>query len=85
MLWRPVVDANILNCKVIPGEEFLTQHRLVKADLMITGRPKKKWEGIKKLNIWNLQDPALQEEFMRNVSADNSSFHGTWVELKGGV
>ena len=82
ILWRPVNDAKILNCKVIPGEECLTQHRLVRADFMITGGSKKKWKGIKKLKLWKLKDPVLQEEFKRNVSADMSNFHGTWVEIE---
>ena len=82
ILRRPVFDAKVLNCKVIPGEECLTQHRLVRADIMISGGVKKKWKCIQKLKLWKLKEAALQEEFKMKVSNDVSNFHGTWLEVE---
>ena len=39
--WRTMLDINLLNCKLIPGEECLIQRRLVRADFKLKAWKKK--------------------------------------------
>ncbi|KAK3884019.1 hypothetical protein Pcinc_011688 [Petrolisthes cinctipes] len=52
----------VQNCKVIPGEECITQHWLLCADLvlkMMMMRLKKK-RGEKRIKVWRLKNPDIQ-------------------------
>ena len=71
-----------MDCKAIPGEECLTQHRLVRADFEVRGVRRKKWKGLKKLKVWKLKDKIIQREFSREVEAGAASFNGTWEETE---
>ena len=82
VLWRPRRDLNLTNCKAIPGEECLTQHRLVRADFKIQGLQRKEWRGIKKLKVWKLQEQDTRQEFLQEVSRGSRSFDGTWAKAR---
>ena len=46
------------NCKVIPGEACLTQHRLLRAEVVIRGGKKRVWKrGEMKIKAWKLKGP----------------------------
>ena len=82
VLCRPRSDLRLVDCKAIPGEECLTQHRLVRADFEIKGIWKKQWKGSKKLKVWKLKDENIQREFAREVAVGSASFNGTWEEAE---
>ena len=53
---------------MIPGEECLTQHRLLWAEVVIKGRKKRVWNrGEKKINAWKLKDPIKRRMFEGRV------------------
>ena len=78
ILWKPRLDISLINCKVIPGEECLTQHRLVRADFKLKKWRKKKWRGPKKIKAWRLKNPDVRQEFYEEVLAQAAEFDGTW-------
>ena len=82
ILWRSRRDVNLINCKAIPGEECLTQHRLVRADFKIKNFQRKKWKGMKKLKVWKLKDENTRQQFLEEVSVGALSFNGTWNSAK---
>ena len=56
------------NCKVIPGEACLTQHRLLWAEVGIKGR-KRVWNrGEIKIKDWKLKDPIKRRMFVERVN-----------------
>ena len=70
------------NCKVIPGEECLTQHRLVRADFKLKDWKKKKWRGAKKIKAWRLKNPDVRQEFHAAVLANMDDFDGSWEKAQ---
>lgn len=82
ILWKPRKDICMTNCKVIPGEECLTQHRLVRADFKLKYWKKKKWRGAKKIKTWRLRNPDVCQEFYEEVLAQAASFDGTWEKAE---
>lgn len=45
VICRPRLGQQVVDCKAIPGEECLTQHRLARADFIIKDFKKKKWRA----------------------------------------
>lgn len=43
------------DCTAIPGEACLTQHRMVRMNLIIADFARKKWKGAKKIKTWKLK------------------------------
>ena len=78
----------ILNCKVIPGEDLTKQHRLIVMDYKI--RKEKKVENVKitKLRVWKLQDIQSKIQFQNKVKEEMSKrekkddVNGRWQDLK---
>ena len=82
ILWKAKLNINLLNCKAIPGEECLTQHRLVRADFKLKDWKKKKWTGLKKLKLWRLKTPEVCQEFSQEVLSSAEDFDGTWGSVE---
>ena len=58
---------SLKDCKVIPGEECLTQHRLVCSDIKIMGmKRKRKVKGERKIKGWKLKDESVRVEFEKS-------------------
>ena len=56
------------NVKVIPGEECVSQHKLVVMDMRITRTRKKKVKGMRgRLKTWMLRSATEKEEFKCEV------------------
>ena len=78
----------ILNCKVIPGEDLTKKHRLIVMDYKI--RKEKKVENVKitKLRVWKLQDIQSKIQFQNKVKEEMSKrekkddVNGRWQDLK---
>ena len=75
----------VVDCKVIPGEECLTQHRLVRADFSIKDHRKKKWKGQRRLKLWKLREDGVQELFEERIKQTLSTHYGDWLQLRQGV
>ena len=82
ILWKAKLNINLLNCKAIPGEECLTQHRIVRADFKLKDWKRKKWTGMKKLKLWRLKNPDVGQEFSQEVFSLAEDFDGTWERLE---
>ena len=85
IIFRPKLGQNIVDCKVIPGEECLTQHRLVRADFSIEDLRKKKWRGERRLKLWKLREEGVKEEFEERIKETLCTYEGDWVQLRQGV
>ena len=73
----------IRDCKVIPGEECLTQHRLVCSDIKITGMKKKVRKSIeKRIKEWKLQDETVRTKFEESVAKRMEKNEGGWENLR---
>ena len=84
IIFRPKLGQNIVDCKVIPGEECLTQHRLVRADFSIKDLRKKKWMGERRLKLWKLREEGVKEEFEERIKETLCTYEGDWVQLRQG-
>ncbi len=55
---------NIKNCKVIPGEACLTQHRQLCCDFIIRSmKMPKTWRGEKSIKLWKLKNEQRRKQF----------------------
>ncbi|XP_063854088.1 craniofacial development protein 2-like [Scylla paramamosain] len=67
----------VMDCKAIPGEPVVTQHRLLVADFrMKSGRKRRKEERKKKINVWELKSEK-KNEFRNNVEETFRERHRT--------
>ena len=82
ILWKAKLNINLLNCKAIPGEECLTQHRLIRADFKLKDWKKKRWNGMKKIKSWRLKNPDVCQEFSQEVLSLAEDFDGTWEKVE---
>lgn len=69
MLYRRCGRAEILDCKVIPGDHVAAQHRLVTLDLaiMVTQKQIEKRQGLKRIKWFKLKYPEKKTEFKDKV------------------
>ena len=67
MLARREHKRIVIDCKVIPGEEVVSQHRLVMMELRIERTRKSKVKRIGKIKSWRLRDGAVAREFKVGV------------------
>ena len=83
----------IMNCKVIPGECVVTQHRLLVMDLRTGRHRKRKKVAVKKIKIWNLKGEKkleyktkvaeYREIFQRERTLEGEQGReGRWKEMK---
>ena len=81
---KPFTGQSLTNCKVIPGEACVSQHRLLRADIKIADFHKKSWKGSRKLKLWKLEDPSLRMEFEERVGEGMSWGEGEreWALLE---
>ena len=83
ILMKKVRGVCVTDCKAIPGEACLTQHRLVCAAFQFLESKKKKYKGMRKIKIWKLKDREtrdLFEEILKEKIA--SSGDGEWKNLE---
>ncbi len=77
---------NVKNCKVIPGEECLTQHRLLCCDLVIRNMkmPKIQREE-KRIKLWNLKNEQRRKQFEERPQENIAGATAGWMELSNAV
>ena len=70
-------------CKAIPGEACLTQHRLVCEAFQFSESKKKKWKGMGKIKIWKLKDRETRDLFEERLKEKIASLgDGEWKNLE---
>ena len=67
--------------KVIPGEEVITQHKLVVCDLNIKPEREVKTPYIPRLKVWKLKDPDIRSDFMLAVTEKSTDCRSNDVEV----
>jgi hypothetical protein len=68
MLVRENGNMKVTNCKVIPGEACLTQHRLMCSDIQVKGTKRyERKRGMRKIKQWKLREESVRREFEENV------------------
>jgi len=73
----------VFDCKVIPEEECLTQHRLVCADMVVKGLNKStRKRGEKRRKVWRLKDPEIKREFQEKLSHRIGEIDGNWKRYR---
>ena len=73
-----VVEAR--NCKVIPGEECLTQHRLLCADFKIRDMKRPKMKGERRIKVWKLKDPTIRSNFQEKIREREGDMRNGWED-----
>ena len=71
----------VTDCKTIPGEESLTQHRLVCMDFRVKTVQKKKKLREKSVKAWKLRDADVRKQFQRKL-AEKQVSNGDWKKLR---
>ncbi len=82
LLMRKKTGVSVRNCTVIPGEACLAQHRMVRADLIVTNMKRQKRKGIRRIKIWKLKNEHLREDFETKLSEKMELSGGSWKELE---
>ena len=74
------------DCSVIPGEACLTQHRLLKADFVVTDYRRRRWRGLQKVKVWKLRDEATRSDFQAKLAEvlENRD-HSDWTTVQNAV
>ena len=75
----------IKDCKVIPGEECVTQHRLLCMTLEVKSwkRPRKR-KAEKKIKVWKLREQSISQRYKEEVRA-GSQENGGWNEFRDNI
>jgi len=78
---------NIKDCKVIPGESCLPQHRVLILDFWTpVNRRRRPMETKERIKWWKLKDtPTMKEEFIRTLPEQRGTPDEVWQHLEGRV
>ena len=68
ILMKKVRGVCLTDCKAIPGEACLTQHRLVCAAFRFSESKKKKWKRMRKIKIRKLKDKESRDLFEERLN-----------------
>lgn len=79
-------EMKVKDCKVIPGEACLTQHRLLCLDAIVKEvKRQTKRKETKKIKVWKLREERTRQEFEENVKRRNQNSRGGWSQLKENI
>ncbi len=74
------------NCKVIPGEECLTQHRLLCSDFKIKNMKMPKIrKGEKKIKMWKLKNEQRRKQFEERLQENIAGATAGWTGLSSAM
>ncbi len=77
---------NVKNCKVIPGEACLTQHRLQGCDLVIKNmKMPKTQKGDKRIKLWKLNNEQRRKQFEDRLQENIAGATAGWTGLSNAV
>ena len=74
----------VKNCKVIPGEEVVTQHRLLCVVINLEGDKQMKKKLKPKIKLWKLTEGRQQyrQEVVNNYKIEEENVEDTWNKMK---
>ncbi len=86
IILRQIEKMKVKNCKVIPGEECLIQHRLLSCDLVNKNMmmPKSQ-KGEKKVKLWKLKNEQRRKEFEERLQENTAGATAGWTGLSNAV
>ena len=82
ILMKSMTGIGIEDCTVIPGEACLTQHRMVRAKITVSGMRRQKRKGRRIVKTWRLKNDQLRDEFEAKVAERAEQSGGSWRELQ---
>ena len=82
LLMRLKPGATAQDCAAIPGEPFLTQHRVVRAKILIKGYTRKKKSLKKKLKTWKLKNEESRSRFEEVFAQRLSGVTSSWSNIQ---
>jgi hypothetical protein len=86
LLMRKERRITFKDCKVIPGEACLTQHRLLSTSLIVRNlKRKKNAKGEKKIKAWKLKEEETRQQFEDKVKQKRDETGGGWEQLSRNV
>ena len=78
----------VLDCKVIPGEAVVQQHRICVMDLKIKRKKKKLTRGLGKIQTWKLRDNEIRHKYITTVLERKEEYNQSqsgeesWMAMK---
>ena len=83
VLMRQSTGVVVTDCKAIPGECCVAQHRPVRVDVKIDHMERRKFDGRRKLKTWRLEDDGVHAEFMDRLQPklDESGLQGNMLDV----
>jgi len=85
ILMRRNGGVKVTDCKVIPGEACLTQHRLVCSDLRVEGMKSNKRKKGEEIKQWKLREETVRKKFDENVRMRREENNGGWEKLRDNI
>ena len=85
ILMRQKPGASVTDCAAIPGEAFLTQHRVVRATIKIKGYNRIRKPLKKRLKTWKLKNEVTRTRFEEAFSHNLGSGNGDWREVQESI
>ena len=85
ILMRSSFGVKAIDCKAIPGEECLTQHRMVRADVWVRSMKKDKKKGRQKMKIWKLRNNNIRDSFEERVVEKLAGEEGSWKKFQNSL
>ena len=90
ILYRRSFRKQVSNVKVILGEEWASQHRLLVGDFRVSIPPQPKRKFVPRIKVWKLRDPGKQaglSEVIKAKTLDSELSHTStvderWTSLK---
>ena len=73
---------NIKDTKVISSKEYITQHKLLVCDLVVSAKPVKPIRIPPRKKIWKLKDTAVQKELEQAVPMKCQQIMQKWIVLR---
>ena len=85
ILLRPRTDIKPVDCRAIPGECCVTQHRPVRADFRVSHMKRRKVGGRRKLKAWKLKDEQVRREFTSKLEEKFREIGPSWRETQTAI
>ncbi len=85
LLLRKDREIRVKDCKVIPGEACLPQHRLLTGDLITMYLRRKESKEDKKIKEWKLKDEETRTQFEVRFQQKNNINREGWKQLSDNV
>ena len=85
ILMRPRNDITPVDCRSIPGECCVTQHRPVRADFRVSHMERRKVGGRRKLRSWKLKEEQVKQEFTAKLEDKFQEIGNSWQEMQAAI